>query len=38
MLKFIAGIITGTAITIVGWQSAAMAVVKLVKQIIACCC
>ena len=34
MFRFIAGIITGTAITIIGWQSAIMAVIGLVKKII----
>jgi len=34
MLKYIAGIITGTTITIIGWDIALLAVVKLVMQII----
>jgi len=34
MTKFIAGLITGTAITVIGWQTAIMAVVNLVKQVI----
>ena len=34
MFKFIAGLIIGTAITIIGWQVAAMAIIDLVKLII----
>ena len=34
MLKYMAGIITGTAITIIGWNAALIGIVKLVKQII----
>ena len=34
MLKYIAGIITGTTITIIGWNTALTGIVKLVKQII----
>jgi len=35
MSKFIAGIITGTAITVIGWGEATQAVTKWIQQIIA---
>lgn len=35
MLKFIAGLITGTAITVIGWQRAILAVVQLGQEIYA---
>lgn len=34
MFKFIAGLITGITITVIGWQTAAMAIIDLVKQIV----
>lgn len=34
MSKYIAGIITGTAITIIGWQIAIRAIIDLIKQVI----
>jgi len=33
MLKYIAGVITGTALTIIGWQKIIIAIVTLVKAI-----
>jgi len=34
MLKYIAGVITGTALTIIGWQKVIIAIVILVKAVI----
>jgi len=34
MLKYMAGIITGTALTIIGWQRAVVAIVTLVRTIL----
>lgn len=33
-MKFIAGIITGTAVTMVGWRTSMIAVVELIREII----
>lgn len=34
MSKFISGLIIGVAITIIGWQTTAMAVIKLIEQVV----
>jgi hypothetical protein len=34
MLKYIAGIITGTTITIIGWQITGLAIINFIKQIV----
>jgi len=33
MLKYIAGLITGTALTIIGWQKVIVTIITLIKTI-----
>lgn len=34
MLKYIVGMITGTALTIIGWQKVIVAIIMLIKSVL----